>query len=131
MAMLRLAMPQLNVLTKLDLMQRGARSEMDLDALASGEALELLCSGQWSSGMPSRYAKLPGAIATVVQEFDLVQFLRISVQDEQSLSTLLGACDAANGFVYSQSSKQEEGLESFPPTAGRVLVQQSMGLPQS
>lgn len=85
--MANLELPHINVLSKMDLLTKGARSQ--LDRYLEPDARELLADVSNDSGMGQKYRKLSEAIGNLIEDFSLVRFIPLNINDEESISDLL------------------------------------------
>lgn len=90
-AMVRLELPHVNVLTKMDLIAPEDRRAVDELLIPDGKAL----AERLSSATAPRYRRLNAAVAALLDEFSLVSFLPLDSTDEESLGVVLGNLDMA------------------------------------
>lgn len=55
----------------------------------------------------AKYAKLNSAIAELVEDFGLVQFQTLNVNDEESVQKVAAVVDKATGYVIGQNERRE------------------------
>ncbi|CAI5503012.1 unnamed protein product [Closterium sp. Naga37s-1] len=91
-AMVQLELPHINVLTKVDLLHDKRTIEKYLEP----EAAMLLADLDRS--MPPRFARLNHAIAQLVDDYSLVNFLPLDISDEDSIQYVLSQVDNAIQF---------------------------------
>lgn len=100
--MLHLALPHVNVLSKMDLIESYGKLQFNLDfyteALDLSHLLESLNTSTKQFG--SKFVKLNEAICSLLEDFAYVHFHTLCVQDKQSIFQLLKAIDKSNGYVY-------------------------------
>ncbi len=99
-SMLHLAMPQVNVLSKVDLAERYGRLRFGLDFYTDVLDLEHLLDDLDDDPFARRHAQLSARIIDVVENYSLVSFMPLTVHDAQSLMKVSQAVDRANGYVY-------------------------------
>eukprot|EP00300_Choanocystis_sp_HF-7_P042471 c9220_g1_i2.p1 GENE.c9220_g1_i2~~c9220_g1_i2.p1 ORF type:complete len:341 (+),score=66.52 c9220_g1_i2:121-1023(+) len=91
-AMLQLQLPHVNVLSKMDLLK--ARGEADaLDAFLEADTTELLA--RVSASADSRFSALNGAVAELLESYQLVSFLPLDITDDDSVGLVLAHIDHA------------------------------------
>jgi len=90
-AMVRLELPHVNVLTKMDLVAPEDRRAVDELLIPDGKHL----AEQLSAATAPRYRRLNAAVAGLLDEFSLVSFLPLDSTDEESLAVVLGNLDMA------------------------------------
>lgn len=122
--MLQMDLPQLNVLTKIDNLRNYPDLPFNLDFYTEVQDLSYLLpylNKEQTSGIPgprttrtkpeegegmdtdeptSKYAALNQAIVELVEDFALVGFETLAVEDKKSMMTLLRAIDRAGGYAF-------------------------------
>jgi hypothetical protein len=120
--MLQMDLPHLNVLTKIDNLKNYPNLPFNLDFYTEVQDLSYLLphlNREQTSGIPgpkttntkdadmdmddepqSKYAALNQAIVELVEDFALVGFETLAVEDKQSMMTLLRAIDRAGGYAF-------------------------------
>ena len=102
-AMLQMDLPHLNVLTKIDKLSTYAPLPFNLDFYTEVQDLTYLMpylakeSPRMQSG---KYEGLNKAIIELVEDFGLVSFETLAVEDKKSMMTLLQAIDRAGGYAF-------------------------------
>jgi hypothetical protein len=104
-AMLHLGLPHVNVLSKVDLIESYGQLPFALDFYTSGGDAAYLAAavageGAARGGVLKRYAKLSRGLCELVDDYGLVNFATLDVQDEASMRRLLALIDKANGAVF-------------------------------
>jgi len=107
--MLRLEMPHVNVLSKIDLLKQYGKLDFSLDFYTEVMDLSYLFQYLDVSTAP-QFAKLNKAICNLVQDFSLVSFIPLNIQDKGSVSRLVAQIDKANGYVYGGLSQGNESI---------------------
>lgn len=105
----------MNVLTKIDNLKSvgGADLPFNLDFYTEVQDLHyllpLLAAEQSSSGGgSSKWDSLNSAIIGLIEDFGLVGFETLAVEDRQSMASLLRAIDRASGFVFAGARATDE-----------------------
>ncbi|KAJ3508400.1 hypothetical protein NLJ89_g5772 [Agrocybe chaxingu] len=111
-AMLQLELPHINVLSKIDLLGQYGDLEFNLDFYTEVQDLSYLANSL-SSSLPPRFAALNMAMISLVEDFSLVGFETLAVEDKSSMLNLTRAIDRANGYVF--TPKPVPGNPSGPP----------------
>ena len=96
-------LPQLNVLTKMDNLSNYGSLPFNLDYYAEVQDLSYLLPylAQESPMLGgSKFEGLNQAIIELVDNFGLVSFETVAVEDKQSMIKLLQAIDRASGYVF-------------------------------
>ncbi|KAF2396691.1 ATP binding protein [Trichodelitschia bisporula] len=125
-SMLQMELPHLNVLTKIDNLINYPSLPFNLDFYTEVHDLQYLLplldaerSGEAPPGHedgdndseteppeepPSKFAALNSAIVDLVQDFSLVGFETLAVEDKESMAMLLRAIDRASGYVFGSAN---------------------------
>ncbi|KAI0316844.1 cytoplasmic protein [Amylostereum chailletii] len=113
-AMLHLELPHINVLSKVDLITQYGELDFNLDFYTEVQDLSYL-ENTLSSKTP-RYKALNIAICGLIEDFGLVGFETLAVEDKHSMLHLTRAIDRATGYVYvpPPDAKQPEGTIHDP-----------------
>jgi hypothetical protein len=137
--MLQMDLPHLNVLTKIDNLKNYPNLPFNLDFYTEVQDLSYLLphlNREQTSGIPgpktintkdtdmdmddepqSKYAALNQAIVELVEDFALVGFETLAVEDKQSMMTLLRAIDRAGGYAFG-------GVEGANDTVWQLAMRQ-------
>ena len=101
-AMVTLEIPHINVMSKVDLLDKAARKNMkrflDPDAfslLDDGEDGDFGGSGSTPHPLKHRFKQLTNALAHVVDDFSLVRFLPLNIADEDSIEEVFYSVNSA------------------------------------
>ncbi len=102
-SMLQMDLPHLNVLTKIDNLSTYAPLPFNLDYYTEVQDLTYLLPHLAAESPVLRSPKFEGlntAIVELVEEFGLVGFETLAVEDKRSMMTLLQAVDRAGGYAF-------------------------------
>lgn len=111
--MINLELPHVNLLSKMDTMRRLSPEmafKLEYYLKAGGGDLESLVlkvsslSGDDDAGphpLDVTYAKFLRSISQVVEDFSLVGFVPLAIEDKESALHVLSVCDRANGYSFS------------------------------
>jgi GTPase SAR1 family protein len=97
-SMINLEMPHLNVLSKYDLVKEEVIS--DLDELQYA----LAHSDQ------TKFNTLNERLIELVQDFGLVSYMKLAVEDKEMMFALLCEIDKANGYVFGAGAQSNESI---------------------
>lgn len=109
--MINLELPHVNILSKMDTMRKLSpemafkleyylrAGEGDLEALV--QKVFTLTDSEAPHPLDVSYGKFLRSISQVVEEFSLVGFVPLAVEDKESALHVLSVCDKANGFSFS------------------------------
>lgn len=102
-SMLQLDLPHVNVFSKIDLVSNYGELPFNLDYYTEAQDLSYLkphVEKESNSVLGKRYSKLTNYIAELVEDFNLVSFEVLAVEDKQSMINLLSVIDKANGYMF-------------------------------
>ncbi|KAI9732324.1 MAG: hypothetical protein M1834_001531 [Cirrosporium novae-zelandiae] len=102
-AMLQMDLPHLNVLTKIDKLAQYAPLPFNLDFYTEVQDLSYLLPHLVAESpvlQSSKFEGLNKAIVELVEEFGLVGFETLAVEDKQSMMALLQVIDRAGGYAF-------------------------------
>lgn len=118
-SMLHFDLPHVNVISKIDMLRSYGKLPMRLDfyteALSLDQLMPLLESEE-KSVLSAPYVRLTELIAELVEDFGLVGFEVLAVENKQSMINLLSMVDKANGYSFGS----EVGGDTFWAEATRV-----------
>ncbi|KAF2020007.1 hypothetical protein BU24DRAFT_419597 [Aaosphaeria arxii CBS 175.79] len=136
-SMLQMDLPHLNVLTKIDNLHNYPNLPFNLDYYTEVQDLSYLLpllNKEQTSGIPgptsattkdvaegdepvSKYSALNQAIVDLVEDFALVGFETLAVEDKKSMMILLRAIDRAGGYAFG-------GVEGANDTVWQMAMRQ-------
>lgn len=122
-AMLQMDLPHLNVLTKIDKLASYAPLAFNLDYYTEVQDLNYLLPhlAQESSLLQNpEFEGLNKAIIELVEDFALVGFETLAVEDKKSMMNLLHAIDRAGGYAFG-------GAEGANDSVWQVAMREGMG----
>jgi GTPase SAR1 family protein len=102
-SMLQLDLPHVNVISKIDLVSNYGELPFNLDYYTGVQDLSYLTpyvEKESNSVLGKRYSKLTEMIGQIVEDFNLVSFEVLAVEDKQSMINLLTVIDKANGYMF-------------------------------
>ena len=102
-AMLQMDLPHLNVLTKIDNLSNYSPLPFNLDFYTEVQDLTYLLphlESESSRLSHEKFGPLNNAIVELVEEFGLVAFETLAVEDKKSMMSLLRVIDRASGYVF-------------------------------
>lgn len=138
-SMLQMDLPHLNVLTKIDNLRNYPNLPFNLDYYTEVQDLQYLLphlNREQTSGIPgpagtaisegmdlddepaSKFSALNKAIVELVEDFALVGFETLAVEDKKSMMTLLRAIDRAGGFAMG-------GIEGANDTVWQMAMREN------
>ena len=121
-AMLQMDLPHLNVLTKIDKLSGYGPLPFNLKYYTEVQDLSYFLPHLASENPMMRHPKFEGlnnAVVELVEDFGLVGFETLAVEDKRSMMTLLQAIDKAGGYAFG-------GAEGANDTVWQVAVREGM-----
>lgn len=122
-AMLQMDLPHLNVLTKIDNLTNYSPLPFNLDFYTEVQDLNYLLphlEAESSRLAHTKFGPLNHAIIDLVEEFGLVSFETLAVEDKKSMMSLLRVIDRASGYVFGPA-------EGANDTVWQVAVREGLG----
>ncbi|KAL5341176.1 hypothetical protein BJX70DRAFT_359791 [Aspergillus crustosus] len=122
-AMLQMDLPHLNVLTKLDNLSNYSPLPFNLDYYTEVQDLSYLLPHlhqETSRLSHEKFGPLNNAIIDLIEDFGLVGFETLAVEDKKSMMNLLKAIDRASGYVFGPA-------EGANDSVWQVAVREGMG----
>ncbi len=114
-AMMKLAVPHLNILSKMDLIQDVDDEELE-DISDELHPLHryfypdpALLTERLSASTPAKFARLNEALVQLIDEFDMVNFIPLNIRKEASLENIMMHID--NATQYSEGLEPKEPKE--------------------
>ncbi|KZF19371.1 hypothetical protein L228DRAFT_254373 [Xylona heveae TC161] len=129
-AMLQMDLPHLNVLTKIDKLASYAPLPFNLDFYAEVQDLNYLLphldaeiANTNSDTTPaSKFSGLNRAIIELIEDFGLVGFETLAVEDKRSMMTLLHAIDRAGGYAFGAAEGANDTVWQVAMREGRTTM---------
>ncbi|KAI9315369.1 GPN-loop GTPase [Dichotomocladium elegans] len=115
--MIQLELPHVNVLSKVDLIESYGKLRFNLEYYTDVMDLSYLQDSLDEDAFGSKFKKLNAALCGLVEDFSLVGFYTLCVEDKSSMCKLQQVIDKAGGFVFGGLT---EGNESIMLTAMRA-----------
>ncbi|KAL1243060.1 GPN-loop GTPase [Trichinella spiralis] len=119
--MVRLEAPHINVLSKFDLFERNEH-QLDFNTEFYTEVLDLkyLTDLFQNRRFAAKYKKLSEALCEIIEDFGLVSFYPLKVEDSNTMTRVLVKADRANGYIYNEHESKFFDLLSWK---GNPVVQ--------
>lgn len=110
-SMMQMDLPHLNVLTKIDNLAAQPPLPLPLSFYTEARSLEhLLPYLEREQGGSKKFTKLNEAIVELVEEYGLVGFETLAVEDRSSMLQLLRAIDRASGYAFGGTDGVDESV---------------------
>ncbi|KAL7662560.1 GPN-loop GTPase 2 [[Candida] zeylanoides] len=102
-AMLQMELPHVNVVSKIDMLKNYGPLPFQLDYYTEVQDLKYLTphlERESNSVLGRRFVRLTELIGELVEDFNLVSFEVLSVENKQSMINLLSVIDKSNGYSF-------------------------------
>ncbi|KAK7009701.1 GPN-loop GTPase 2 [Biomphalaria glabrata] len=109
--MLQLSLPHVNVLSKADLIEKQGKLAFNPDFYTDVLDLQYLLDMLQDDPLLQKYKKLNEALVGIVEDYSLVTFIPLSVEDKESMMRVLKSVDKCNGYVF--GSVEDRSLEAL------------------
>lgn len=112
--MLHLELPQVNILSKYDLVEQYGELEMSPEFYLSAQGLGHLADLIEGGGMPARFAALSRGLCEVIEDVGLVQFVPLAIEQKESVAALIPLIDRSNGYIWTAAAARGGGGSLSP-----------------
>ncbi len=112
-------MPQVNILTKVDLMESFGETDFALDFYTDVMDLDRLLE-RLNAKRGEKFKKMNAAIVSIIEDYSLVGFLPFSISDKELLVKVIRETDKAIGYVHGDLEVKDEPLAQ---TVARISEQ--------
>ncbi|OBA23929.1 hypothetical protein METBIDRAFT_30292 [Metschnikowia bicuspidata var. bicuspidata NRRL YB-4993] len=102
-SMLQLDLPHINVISKIDKLQSYGKLAMRLDFYTEVQDLKYLgkfLQKESPSLLGKNYVRLSEMIAELIEDYNLVSFEVLAIDNKQTMINILQVIDKANGYLY-------------------------------
>ncbi|KAM9889864.1 hypothetical protein OXX79_011837, partial [Metschnikowia pulcherrima] len=102
-SMLQLDMPHVNVLSKIDKINSYGKLAMRLDYYTEAQDLDFLeefIKEECPTVLGKNYVRLTQMISELVEDYNLVSFQVLAIENKQTMVNLLQIIDKANGYAF-------------------------------
>ncbi|NXY80173.1 GPN2 GTPase, partial [Glareola pratincola] len=113
--MLHVELPHVNILSKMDLIEQYGKLAFNLDYYTEVLDLSFLVDHLASDPFFRNYRRLNEKLVEVIEDYSLVSFVPLNVQDKESMRQVMQAVDKANG--YSFGDQEHRSLEALMSAA--------------
>lgn len=112
--MLQLELPHINILSKIDLIDKYGQLPFSLDYYTEVLDLEYLLQHLSNDLFYKRYKKLNQCLIELVNDYSLVSFIPLNIQDKESVMEVVRAVDKAGGYIL--QAQERDTLASLMST---------------
>lgn len=102
--MVNIELPHVNILSKMDLLGKSARAQ--LDKYLEPDAHALLGQIKNESAWSRKYNRLSAAIGNLIEDFSLIRFIPLNLNDEENIGDLLLMID--NMIQYGEDADVQQ-----------------------
>lgn len=113
--MLHVELPHVNILSKMDLIEQYGKLAFNLDFYTEVMDLNYLLDHLAADPFFKKFHHLNRKLAEVVQDYGLVSFVPLNVQDKESMTQVLRTVDKANGYCF--GDLEERNLQAMMSAA--------------
>uniref|UniRef100_A0A1A7WJL9 GPN-loop GTPase 2 n=1 Tax=Iconisemion striatum TaxID=60296 RepID=A0A1A7WJL9_9TELE len=113
--MLHVELPHVNVLSKMDLIEQYGKLAFNLDFYTDVLDLTYLLNHLAADPFFKKFHRLNEKLAEVIQDYSLVSFVPLNVQDKESMIQVLRVVDKANGYCF--GDVEERNLQAMMSAA--------------
>ncbi|KFK31225.1 hypothetical protein AALP_AA6G084600 [Arabis alpina] len=99
--MIHMELPQVNVLSKIDLIGSYGKLAFNLDFYTDVQDLSYLENHLNQDPRSAKYRKLTKELCSVIEDYGLVNFTTLDIQDKESVGDLVKLIDKTNGYIFS------------------------------
>jgi hypothetical protein len=106
--MLQLELPHVNVLSKIDLVEKYGKLDFNLEYYADVLDLKYIRKALKKENFSPKFAKLSKILCEVIEDFSLVAFATLNINDKDSVYKLQKTIDKSNGYIYGSLDKVDQ-----------------------
>ena len=107
-SMMRLALPHINVLSKMDLVQSFGKPSIGMNYFLETLSMEYICDQLSQDPFFAKYKSLNNAICSLIEDYSLVHFQPLCVTDKKLMTKLIQLIDKANGYIFNEDQTKSE-----------------------
>ncbi|KAK2506519.1 hypothetical protein MC885_018167 [Smutsia gigantea] len=113
--MLHVELPHVNLLSKMDLIEHYGKLAFNLDYYTEVLDLSYLLDHLASDPFFRHYRQLNEKLVQLIEDYSLVSFIPLNIQDKGSVQRVLQAVDKANGYCF--GVQEQRSLEAMMSAA--------------
>lgn len=96
--MMNLELPHLNILSKVDMIEKQGKTRFNLDFYTEVLSLDYLLETDMENPFFEKYRELSKAIMGVIEQYSLVHFIPLNIQSVDDIYHVVKMADKANGY---------------------------------
>ncbi|XP_072103279.1 GPN-loop GTPase 2 [Mobula birostris] len=104
--MLHVELPHVNVLSKMDLIEKFGKLAFNLEYYTEVLDLSYLLDHLVKDPFFKNFRQLNKKLVEVIQDYSLVSFIPLNVQDKEAMKQVMKAVDKANGYCFGNSEQR-------------------------
>ncbi|XP_073053031.1 GPN-loop GTPase QQT1 [Primulina eburnea] len=113
--MLHLELPHVNVFSKIDLIESYGKLAFNLDFYTDVQDLSYLQHSLNQDPRSAKYKALTKELCEVIEDYSLVNFTTLDIQDKVSVGNLVKLIDKSNGYIFA-------GIEASTVEFSKIAV---------
>lgn len=113
--MLHVELPHVNLLSKMDLIEHYGKLAFNLEYYTEVLDLSYLLGHLASDPFFRHYRQLNEKLVQLIEDYSLVSFIPLNIQDKESIQRVLQAVDKANGYCF--GVQEQRSLEAMMSAA--------------
>jgi len=113
--MLQVALPHVNLLSKVDLVEKFGKLQFNLDYYTEVLDLDYLLDTFPEDNYTKKYKRLNEALTGLINDYSLVNFLPVTVKSKERMLAASQVIDKANGYVF--GSGEERNMRAMMGSA--------------
>lgn len=114
-AMLQISLPHVNLLSKVDLVEKYGKLQFNLDYYTDVLDLEYILDTLPDDNFTKKHKQLNEALTGLISDYSLVNFVPITVKNKERLLAASQVIDKANGYVF--GSGEERSMRNLMGSA--------------
>ena len=118
-SMLHLETPHVSVLSKIDMLEQYGELAFSLDYYAEVMDLDYIVEHIGNDPKLAKYKKLTSGLCEVIEDFGLVRFVPMSIEDEETVSRVATLVDKSIGYSLGVHKGARLGTEELRERAAR------------
>jgi len=105
--MLQIELPHVNILSKADLIEKHGKLAFNLDFYTEVLDLGYLLDHFSTEPFFKKYKKLNEVLVDIVQDYSLVNFVLLNIEDKETMLRVIKSIDKSNGYVFGHKEESQ------------------------
>ncbi len=119
MQLIKLNLPAISVLSKADLL-KGKETDFNLDFYTTPTSMAPLVDMIPQNRFDARNRRLTESLIELVEDYSLVRYIPLDIQDAGSVGQVVAAVDRASGYEYVEAQGEVGGMFKVAARAGEI-----------